>query len=140
MKDKIAEAAAVERDIDLYVGLIRQRTIMSQRFDSLRSALLDGMWLVSVEPVMEDGAITKLSITGRGFIDKLRKAEDSVGTGATAVEIFRDRLAAQPAFTNDVKSIEIVSQTDAAGLKAKVKEFKLLVGIAPDCVFGKDGE
>jgi hypothetical protein len=142
VKDKVAESAAVERDIGLYAGLIRQRTVMSQRFDSLRSALLDGMWLVSVEPVQEGegGAITKLSITGRGFIDKLRKAEDSVGTGATAVEIFRDRLAAQPAFTNDVKSIEIVSQTDAAGLKAKVKEFKLLVGIAPDCVFGKDGE
>ena len=141
VKDKVAEATAVERDIDLYASLIRQRTVMSQRFDSLRSALLDGMWLVSVEPVQEgEGAITKLSITGRGFIDKLRKAEDSVGTGATAVEIFRDRLAAQPAFTNDVKSIEIISQTDAAGLKAKVKEFKLLVGIAPDCVFGKDGE
>ena len=142
VKDKVAEVAAVERDIDLYTDLIRQRTIMLQRFDALRAALLDGMWIVSVEPVQESqgGPITKLSITGRGFIDKLRKAEDSVGTGATAVEIFRDRLAAQPAFTNDVKAIQIESQTDAAGLKAKVKEFTLLVGIAPDCVFGKDGE
>ena len=97
------------------------------------------MWIVSVEPVREDGAITKLAITGRGFIDKLRKAESAAGKG-TAVEIFCNRLAAQPAFTNDVKAIEIVSQTDAVGLKAKVKEFKLLVGLAPDCIFGNGKE
>ena len=136
VKEQIEAAAAVERDLELYRNLIRQRTLILQRFDSLRAALLDGMWIVSVEPAPENGVITKLAVTGRGFIDKLRKAENSVGKG-TAVEIFRDRLAAQPAFTNDVKAIEIVSQTDAVGLKAKVKEFKLIVGLAPDCVFGR---
>ena len=139
VKEQVEAAAAVERDIDLYAQLIRQRTLLLQRFDSLRAALLDGMWIVSVEPVREDGAITKLAITGRGFIDKLRKAESAAGKG-TAVEIFCNRLAAQPAFTNDVKAIEIVSQTDAVGLKAKVKEFKLLVGLAPDCIFGNGKE
>ncbi len=140
VRDQVTAASAVEHDVDLYANLIRQRTIILQRFDALRTALLDGMWIVSVEPVLEEGAVTKLSITGRGFVDKLRKAEESARTGATAVEIFRDRLAAQPAFTNDVKAIEIRSQTDAAGLNAKVKEFNLLVGLAPDCIFGKDGE
>jgi type IV pilus assembly protein PilM len=139
VKEQVEAAAAVEHDIDLYVQLIRQRTLLLQRFDSLRAALLDGMWIVSVEPIREGGAITKLAITGRGFIDKLRKAESSAGKG-TAVEIFCNRLAAQPAFTNDVKAIEIVSQTDAVGLKAKVKEFKLLVGLAPDCIFGNGKE
>ncbi len=139
VKEQIEAAAAVERDLELYRNLIRQRTLILQRFDSLRAALLDGMWIVSVEPVREDGAITKLAVTGRGFIDKLRNAEASVGKG-TAVEIFCNRLAAQPAFTNDVKAIEIVSQTDAVGLKAKVKEFKLLVGLAPDCIFGRGDE
>lgn len=139
IKERQDAAAAVERDLELYKNLIRQRTLILQRIDSLRAALLDGMWIVSVEPVREDGAITKLAVTGRGFIDKLRNAEASVGKG-TAVEIFCNRLAAQPAFTNDVKAIEIVSQTDAVGLKAKVKEFKLLVGLAPDCIFGRGDE
>ena len=139
VQEQVAAASAVEHDINLYANLIRQRTVLLQRFDSLRAALLDGMWIVAVEPVLEDGAITKISVTGRGFIDKLRKAESAAGSG-TAVEIFCTRLANQSAFTNDVKAIEIASQTDAAGLKAKVKEFKLLVPLAPDCVFGREGE
>ena len=140
IKEHKEAVAAIEGDLEIYRDLVRRRTLMLQRFDSLRAALFDGMWIVSVDPVVEKGAVTKLAVTGRGFIDKLRKAEASAGNGATAVEIFCGRLASQPAFTNDVKAIEIVSQTDAAGLKAKVKEFKLVVGLAPDCVFGKEGE
>ena len=141
VKAEVSMVAEVERDLNLYAQVVRQRTVILQRMDALRAALLDGMWLISVEPVRENenGPVTKLSVTARGFVDKLEDAEKSAGKG-TAVEIFRDRLARQPAFTNDVGEIKIMTQSDAAGLTAKVKEFKLQIGLAPDCVFGKDGE
>ena len=139
---EIDAASAVVADIDAYAGLIRQRTTVLQVVDSLRGALLDGMWLVSVEPVFEEGAISKLAVAGRGFIDKLRKAEESAGQGVatTAVEIFRNRLAAQPAFTEDAKAIKIRYQRDVAGLSAKVKEFSLEIPLAPGYVMGKAGK
>ena len=137
---EVAAAAAVEKDINAYADLIRRRTVVLKRIDSLRAAMLDGMWLVAVEPVGEGGVVTKLIVRGRGFVDKMRKVEDSSGSKKTAVEMLRDRLAAQPAFTNDVSAIDITQQTDAPGLAGKVKEFTLRVPLAPDCVFMKEGE
>ncbi|MBQ6925307.1 MAG: type IV pilus assembly protein PilM [Kiritimatiellae bacterium] len=141
VREEVAAAEAVEKDIDAYVSLINQRAIALRRLDSLRAAMLDGMWLVAAEPVRDErGAATMLTIHCRGFVDKLRKAEESAGSNMTAVELFRNRLAAQPAFTNDAKAIEITLQTDMAGLAAKVKEFTLRVPLAPDCIIGKAGE
>lgn len=139
VKKEVARLDAVQKDIDVYEGLVRQRTIVLQRIDALRNSMLDGMWLVSVEPIREDGVVTKLAITGRGFSDKLKKAEDAVKSGGTktAVELFRDRLAAQMAFTDDIK---IKQEKDVDGLRAKVREFKIEVGISPEFQFGKGGE
>jgi hypothetical protein len=137
---EVAAVAAVEKDIDAYADLIRRRTVVLKRIDSLRAAMLDGMWLVAVEPVGEEGVVTKLIVRGRGFVDKMRKVEEAAGSKLTAVEMLRDRLAAQPAFTNDIAAIDITQQSDAPGLAAKVKEFTLRVPLAPDCVFGKGGE
>ena len=141
VREEVAAAEAVAKDIDAYVSLINQRAIALRRLDSLRAAMLDGMWLVAAEPVRDEGgAATKVVIHCRGFVDKLRKAEESAGSNMTAVELFRNRLAAQPAFTNDAKAIDITLQTDMAGLAAKVKEFTLRVPLAPDCIIGKAGE
>ena len=141
VREQVAAAEAVEKDIDAYVTLVNQRAVALRRLDSLRAAMLDGMWLVAAEPVRDEGgAVTKFTIHCRGFVDKLRKAEESAGSNMTAVELFRNRLAAQPAFTNDAKAIDITLQTDMAGLAAKVKEFTLRVPLAPDCIIGKAGE
>ncbi len=143
VREEVASASAVAKDIDSYVALINQRAVALRRIDSLRAAMLDGMWLVAAEPARdESGRMAKLVIHCRGFVDKLRKAEEAAGSGSnmTAVELFRDRLAAQPAFTNDAQAIAITLQTDMAGLAAKVKEFTLHVPFAPDCIIGKAGE
>ncbi len=141
VREEVAAAATIEKDIDSYVKLINRRGVALRRIDSLRAAMLDGMWLVAAEPARDgSGRVTKLVIHCRGFVDKLRKAEEASGSNKTAVEIFRDRLAAQPAFTNDAQAIGITLQTDMAGLAAKVKEFTLHVPLAPDCIIGKAGE
>ena len=136
---EVAAADAVEKDIDAYAALVRKRTIALKRVDSLRAAMIDGMWLVAVEPVAEDGVVTKLDIRGRGFRDKMDKAA-AANPNKTAVEILCERLAAQPAFTNAVEEIGITKDSYAQGLAGKVKEFALRVPLAPDCVFTKEGE
>ncbi len=137
--NEVAAANAVEKDIDAYAALIRKRTIALKRIDSLRAAMIDGVWLVAVDPVVEDGVVTKLDIRGRGFRDKMDKAA-AANPNKTAVEILCERLAAQPAFTNAVEEIGITKDSYVQNLAGKVKEFAFRVPLAPDCVFTKEGE
>ncbi len=139
VRAEVAAADIVGKDVDSYAALVNQRTAVLRRIDSLRAAMLDGMWLVSVasSDIAEDGTARALDIRCRGFVDKLRKAEEAVGSGKTAVEIFRDKLAVQTAFTNDSQAIEITRQTDMEGLANKVKEFTLHVPLAQDCIVNR---
>ena len=136
IKSELEKRDAVLGEIGEYQTLVAQRTVVLQRIDALRAAMLDGMWLVSVVPIAEEGVVTKLEITGRGFDDKLKAAAKS--GNKTAIEIFRDRLASQKVFTDDVK---IKQDKVVDGFhKGEVKEFKLEVGLAPDFIIRKAGE
>jgi hypothetical protein len=53
----------------------------------------NGMWIVSVDPKVSDGEITRINITVQGFSDCLEDNKDG-----TSTERFRDRLRATPQF------------------------------------------
>ena len=130
------------QNVDKFRSLISKRDIITRRISDLRSSLVDGMWLTSVVPVAEsDGTVFKLEITGRGFIDRLQGIEkqtfESSKKRRTAVEIFRDNLVSKPSFSEDVKITQ--ERDDIPGLKGKVREFKLEVGIDEACRLRKAG-
>lgn len=122
---------AVVAELSKYSALVNERTLMLQRLDAIRKSLLPGLWLVSVE-MSEDGAT--MTLVCRGFSDQLKDVESKAGGSKTAPEIFKERLSAQAEFS---ENIEIVQQKDADGLRNKVREFKLSVGIDENHRFGK---
>jgi type IV pilus assembly protein PilM len=132
---------AVAKDLNTYRALVDQRSIALLRLDALRSSLLDGMWLTSVESVRDsDGVVVALNVTGRGFSDKLTAAEEKAarnGGRKTAVELFSDRLRATEAFLDDVR---IVQEKFAEGLSDKVREFKLEIPLAESFQIRKAGK
>lgn len=143
-----AELASAQRDydsllknVDDYRSLISKRGVVAHRISDLRSALVDGMWLVSVQSKEdENGLISHIEITGRGFIDRLQKVEKKVsamsGKPQTAVEIFRDNLVQKSSFSENA---EIIQERDLPGLEGRVREFKLEVEIAESCRLRKAG-
>lgn len=133
--------ADLVKDIDGYRELISKRGIVARRIADLKASLVDGMWLVSVQSKTdEDGFITALEITGRGFIDRLQKLENQdfqeKGKHRTAVEMFLGNLVAKPSFSDKVS---IIQERDLTGLEGKVREFKLEVGIDEACRLRKAG-
>ena len=91
------------RELDVYRALVEQRTLLAKRLVAVRDSVLEGMWLTAIEPMRDAaGLVTGLRISGRGFSDRLKAHEAAGGNQATAVEMFRDRLKAQPIFTDDV--------------------------------------
>lgn len=89
---------SARRKADTMADLIGSRTRWLEILDSLHSCLLPGMWITSVQAVVnEEGMATSLEINGRGFEDEL-KAMDKAGQ-ATGVEQFRNNLQQAPGFT-----------------------------------------
>mgnify|MGYP001616350820 FL=1 len=80
-------------------------------FDAIHSCLLDGMWLVSVHPVVVDGVMNGIDIRGAGFEDKMLQAGKD---GATAIEVFRDKLMASPHFSEDTQITAMPGVSDTA--------------------------
>ncbi len=131
---------AVVAELDRYRRLIDERTIVLRRLDAVRASLLPGMWLVSMETNPDCKSVT---IICRGFSDALKQAEAKVGD-KTAAEIFGDHLVAKKPFVGleDGKA-KVEQQRNVYGSDAstsdKVKEFKLVVGLSPECQFGPVG-
>lgn len=135
-KEKIG---AVRSDIGVYEGLVKQRTVISQRIEAIKAAMIDGMWLVSVEPVTDEkGIVTHLEIVGRGYSDKLNEFVSKANSNATAAQLFGERLARQKVFDGQVAVIRM--EKDVEKFSRMIQEFKLEIGIAPEYVLGKAGE
>ena len=139
--DEVKARDAVAKDLDAYCSLIEQRPVALFRLDALRSSLLDGMWLTSLESIRDaDGVVVAFRVAGRGFSDKLAAAEERAsraGSRKTAVEIFSDYLRAKEAFSDDVR---ILQEKDADGFADKVREFKLEIPIAESFQIRKAGK
>jgi hypothetical protein len=124
----------IEEDLQAYRTLIARRTDLARRLVALRDSVPDGMWLATVESLKDgSGGVTRLRVTGRGFKDRLKALEQAGGSQAggsqaTAVEIFRDRLKAQPLFTDEVK---ILTEGDDPRFPDQVRQFTVEVGLEP---------
>jgi len=82
----VASELAVQGKADQLLNLIQLRTRWLEMTGDVRTSLLDGMWVTSIEPVMasEGAPITHLVIKGMGFLDKVKDAE-AVGKFAAAL-------------------------------------------------------
>ncbi|MDP6491170.1 MAG: type IV pilus assembly protein PilM [Kiritimatiellia bacterium] len=92
------ESAAVQAEADQLTSVIRLRTAWLDILESVRGVMLDGMWLTGWAPVIEDGRVTAVGISARGFMDQLKDLPD-----ATATEQFAARLRALECFTEATK-------------------------------------
>ena len=127
LKRETAALERIEAELQVYRTLIGQRTELARRLVALRDSVPEGMWLTGVESLRNDaGAVTRLRVAGRGFKDRLKAMETAGGNQATAVELFRDRLKAQPAFSDQ---IEIRSEGDDPRFPDQVRLFTLEVGL-----------
>ena len=146
IRAELAAADDVVKDIETYNGLVRTRTAFLHRIDAVRSAMLEGSWINSIDTVKEDGVPVRFAIVCRGFADMLRKAEDIDVEAAkkddraprTAPEIFCDRLAALPPFSGQPR---ITLLKDVDGLDGgRIREFRVEVDFNKDFTDGKEGE
>jgi type IV pilus assembly protein PilM len=127
LKRETVALERIEAELQVYRTLIGQRTELARRLVALRDSVPEGMWLTGVESLRNDaGAVTRLRVAGRGFKDRLKAMETAGGNQATAVELFRDRLKAQPAFSDQ---IEIRSEGDDPRFPDQVRLFTLEVGL-----------
>ena len=127
LKRETVALERIEAELQVYRTLIGQRTELARRLVALRDSVPEGMWLTGVESLRNDaGAVTRLRVAGRGFKDRLKAMEIAGGNQATAVELFRDRLKAQPAFSDQ---IEIRSEGDDPRFPDQVRLFTLEVGL-----------
>ncbi len=127
LRRETAERDRIQKDLQVYRGLIEQRTLLAKRIVAVRESVLEGMWLTAIESVRNSsGAVVKLKISGRGFRDRMTALEAGGGGGATAVEMFRDRLKAQAIFTDDVV---IREEYDDERFPDQVRRFTLEAGL-----------
>ena len=127
LKRETVALERIEAELQVYRTLIGQRTELARRLVALRDSVPEGMWLTGVESLRNDaGAVTRLRVAGRGFKDRLKAMEIAGGNQATAVELFRDRLKAQPCFSDQ---IEIRTEGDDPRFPDQVRLFTLEVGL-----------
>jgi len=93
-----AATDGVQAKADTLASVVRLRTAWLDMLEAVRGAMLDGMWLTGWDPVIENGKITAVSISARGFLDQLKDMAD-----ATATEQFAARLGQLECFTEETK-------------------------------------
>jgi type IV pilus assembly protein PilM len=101
---------------DALLKLVELRTRWTRILDAIHGQLAEGMWLTEIKPAEENGVIDRISISGRGFVDKVADANE-----VTAIEALRDRLKATPFFG---EGTQIVYQP-VVGTEAFAREFTI---------------
>ena len=117
-KEKAAEGARVGRVVDF----VSQRTEWLRRLETINANLLDGMWLTSFRPVIEDDVVTGIEIQGRGFTDKI--------PDGSFVEAFRDKLRAAPGFSDKTQ----ITRLPGPRAGDYVLEFAMLLALEPPAI------
>ena len=127
LKRETEALGRIDAELQVYRALIERRTELARRLVALRDSVPEGMWLTSVESLKDaSGDVARLRISGRGFKDRLRDLEQAGGNQATAVEMFRDRLKAQPHFSDDVR---ILTEGDDPRFPDQVRLFTIEAGL-----------
>lgn len=104
---KEAKAEATGRTDNL-VDVIGLRTRWIEILDTIHANLLDGMWLTSLSPEIENGKLVCIKISGSGFADKVRDG--------SYIARFRDQLIATPCFSDktEITRLSQVMSSDYA--------------------------
>jgi len=84
--------------VDSVVEVITLRTQWLEMIEAVHSCMLEGVWLKSLTPVVDNGKVIRISIEGAGFNDKLDLAKVE---GKTPVEVMLERLRSCGYFTAD---------------------------------------
>ncbi len=104
-----------EEEADGLKAIVERRTAWIRILDAVRKCLDDGEWLTGIEPVKDaDGRTVALLLNGRGFDDRLKAlekaAKEQSGVDATAAELLRDRLKANPVFDETGKKVSVKNE------------------------------
>jgi hypothetical protein len=87
-----------ETEVDKLVNLVASKTSWLMVVDGVHNAMLDGMWLTSFKPKLDEhGVATGVDIIGEIFVDK---AKEVAKGDATVLEVFTTRLKENPEFTD----------------------------------------
>lgn len=114
------EKKAVQTKADSVLGVIALRTQWIEIIDAVHSCMLDGMWLTSIQPVINSSnQIAQVEIRLTGFDDKLKTPPGK----PTAFEDFRDKLRKSEYFTDKTE----ITAMPAPGNEAFSRDCKLLV-------------
>ena len=114
---------AATDEIGQLADLVNRRTQWARVLEAVQSCMLDGMWLTSFAPVVDEGRVSSVIVEGMGFVDRLEAQESGE---ETAVELFRNGLRASEAFT-DGTSIKQAPPLDAGAYSQK---FTMLVELS----------
>lgn len=93
LRKVLAEKKEAQQKVEVLREVVARRTRWIEIVSAIREAMLDGMWLTAIEPVVTEGGEQMaefIEITGHGFNDKLRAYEEA--GGPNAVEMFTTRL------------------------------------------------
>ena len=117
-----AEQEKAKQRVDSILGVTTLRTQWLEMIEAIHSCMLEGVWLKSLTPVVDNGKITRITIEGVGFNDKLDLAKTAE---KTPVEVILERLRNGDHFTTDTA---ISAQPDP-GPNAFAREFTISVGL-----------
>ncbi len=127
-----------EAEADALRSRIERRTRAVRLFDAVRECLYPGMWLTAFEPVADpQGAVTRVRITGCGWIDRLKELEQANGNQATAVELVRDQLkqrrvfAAEVATADGAKADGVRIESEREEADGSLRRFVIEAALAP---------
>ncbi len=91
-----------EKEVGKLVNLVASKTSWLLVIEGIHSAMYEGMWLTSFQPVVEKGYAQGVSISGEIFVDMAKK----IATGeATILEMFTIRLRENPEFEDQKTTI-----------------------------------
>jgi type IV pilus assembly protein PilM len=111
-----ADSQIVQARADKLTAVITLRTAWLETLNDIHGAMLEGMWLTGLEPVIQEGRVTHVDILARGFLDKLKDRPD-----ATATEQFAARLGALDRFGDET----MIIREPVVGSEAFAREFTI---------------
>ncbi|MDA3799642.1 MAG: type IV pilus assembly protein PilM [Kiritimatiellae bacterium] len=97
LRDAVRAQKAEEKEVGKLVDLVASKTSWLLVLDGVHNAMLEGMWLTSFKPVVNNGMAAGVEIEGEIFEDKARAI---VKGDTTVLEVFTTRLKEFPGFTD----------------------------------------
>jgi len=117
-----AEQEKSKRRVDSILEVIALRTQWLEMIEAVQSCMLEGVWLKSLAPQVDNGKISRIAIEGAGFNDRLDLAKVE---GKTPVEVMLERLRSCEPFTTNT----VISAQPDPGPNAFAREFTISVGL-----------